>query len=118
MKTSHQKFAAVVAALGEDPRYAEAARGLEARTAAGERGFGKGGLKVNGKLFAMVSSKGQFVVKLPRARVAALVAAGAAELFDPGHGRLMKEWAAILDPKARWAALAKEAHDYVGGVEP
>jgi hypothetical protein len=37
-------------------------------------------------------SKGRLVVKLPRQRIDALVATGAGERFDPGHGRLMKEW--------------------------
>ncbi len=43
----------------------------------------------------MISSKGKFVVKLPRQRVDALVATGEGERFDPGHGRLMKEWIAF-----------------------
>jgi hypothetical protein len=33
-------------------------------------------------------------VKLPRERVDELVEAGAGHRFDPGHGRLMKEWVA------------------------
>ena len=37
------------------------------------RGFGSGALKVNGKIFAMMSSKGKFVVKLPKKRVDDLV---------------------------------------------
>jgi hypothetical protein len=41
----------------------------------------------------MISSKGDFVVKPPKARVDVLVAFSRAERFDPGHGRLMKEWA-------------------------
>jgi hypothetical protein len=36
--------------------------------------FGSSALKVHGKIFAMVSSAGQFVVKLPEARVDQLVA--------------------------------------------
>ena len=76
--------------------------------------FGASGLKVDGKIFAMVS-KGKLVFKLPKARVDALVAAGTGERFDPGHGRLMKEWIA-LDPhaKAIWSALGKEALEFVG----
>jgi hypothetical protein len=34
-------------------------------------------------------------VKLPRERVDELVEAGAGHRFDPGHGRLMKEWVAL-----------------------
>ena len=40
----------------------------------------------------MISSKGQFVAKLPRERVDELVRLGQGEHFDPGHGRKMKEW--------------------------
>jgi hypothetical protein len=36
--------------------------------------------------------KGRFVAKLPRGRVDELVSGGSGEYFDPGHGRLMKEW--------------------------
>jgi hypothetical protein len=39
--------------------------------------FGASALRVNNTIFAMLSSKGQFVVKLPRQRVEALIAAGA-----------------------------------------
>ena len=80
------------------------------------RGFGSTGLKVDGKLFALVSSRRQYVVKLPRTRVQALVAEGAGELWDPGHGRLMKEWIAMNENDARWLELAKEARAYVGGA--
>ena len=79
------------------------------------RGFGSTGLKVDGKLFALVSSRREFVVKLPKARVQALVAEGVGVLWDPGHGRLMKEWIAIKENYARWLELAKEARSFVGG---
>jgi hypothetical protein len=52
------------------------------------------GLKVDGKIFAM-HSKGKFVAKLPKDRVDELVRAGKGEYFDPGHGRLMKEWVSL-----------------------
>src|ERR1700681_3036004 len=57
-----------------------------------KKGFGSDALQVKGKIFAMLSSQRQFVVKLPRERVDALVAARRGSRFDPGHGRLMKEW--------------------------
>ena len=82
----------------------------------GGKGFGSTGLKVNGKLFAFVSSKGQFVVKIPKARVEELVAGGKAEPFDPGHGRKMKEWAAINSATVDWIHLAREAHRFVKGL--
>lgn len=58
------------------------------------RMFGSDGLKAAGKTFAMIT-RGRLVVKLPRDRVGQLVDAGVAERFDPGHGRLMKEWASL-----------------------
>jgi hypothetical protein len=78
------------------------------------KGFGSGGLKVDGKLFALVSSRGQYVVKLPRKRVEELVDQRVGELFDPGHGRLMLEWLALDGATARWIELAKEARAFVG----
>jgi hypothetical protein len=77
------------------------------------KGFGSGGLKVNGRIFAMMSSKGKFVVKLPKERVDKLVASGNAEYFDPGHGRLMKEWVAVGIGGSSWVELAREAYDFV-----
>ena len=82
------------------------------------KGFGSGALKVNGKIFAMMSSKGKFVVKLPKERVDDLVAAGQGEYFDPGRGRLMKEWVAVPEENAPWIELAKEAHLFVKGHKP
>jgi len=81
---------------------------------AGKKGFGSSALQVGGKIFAMINSKGNFVVKLPRQRVEALVASGAGERFDPGHGRVMKEWLA-LEPttQEQWLSLAREAMDFV-----
>ena len=77
------------------------------------RMFGSVGLKVNGKVFAMMV-KGDLVIKLPKERVEILIGARLGEHFDPGHGRLMKEWVAIK-PKARkeWMKLAKEAQRFV-----
>jgi hypothetical protein len=102
---------------GRDPRFLPvvAAFAKVRHVTVGGKGFGSTGLKVNGKLFAFVSSKGQFVVKVPKERVDELIRAGQAEQFDSGHGRLMKEWAAIRSVRVDWVALAKEAHLFVGG---
>jgi hypothetical protein len=59
--------------------------------------------------------RGRLVVKLPRERIDGLIAAGEGERFDPGRGRLMKEWISLgpaADP--RWLLLAKEALEFVG----
>lgn len=73
------------------------------------KGFGSDALKVRGRIFAMLV-RGRLVVKLPRQRVDALIAAGDGRRFDPGHGRLMKEWLS-LEPAS--APLAREAMEFV-----
>ena len=80
----------------------------------GKKGFGSSALRVRGKIFAMLSSKDQFVVKLPRERVDGLVDAGEGERFDPGRGRLMKEWFIVGSTSKAWISLAKEAMEFVG----
>jgi hypothetical protein len=70
------------------------------------------GLKVNGKIFAMLV-KGRFVAKIPKHRVDELVSAGLGDRFDPGHGKVMKEWISIPAGKANWIELAREAHRFV-----
>ena len=80
------------------------------------KGFGSGALKVNGKIFAMMSSKGKFVVKLSKKRVDQLVSSGAGERFDPGHGRVMREWFVVGTGKSNWVELATEAHQFVRGL--
>jgi hypothetical protein len=81
--------------------------------APGGKGFGSKGLKVKRKLFAFLSSRAQLVLKLPKERVDALAAAGKGEHYDPGHGRLMKEWVALeVAQKASWTRLAREALDH------
>ena len=81
------------------------------------KGFGSGALKVNGKIFAMMSSKGQFVVKLPKQRVDELVKGGSGERFVPGSGRVMKEWA-VIEGCSGWIDLAREAYDFVKLLRP
>ena len=75
--------------------------------------FASDGLKVHNKIFAMLV-RGSLVVKLPKARVDALVQAGQGDRFDPGHGRLMKEWVVIAQGSGDWLALAMEARRFVG----
>jgi TfoX/Sxy family transcriptional regulator of competence genes len=73
------------------------------------------GLKVNGRIFAMLS-RGKFVAKLPKPRVDELVASGLGDYFDPRRdGRLMKEWIELRGAKPSWIALATEAHRFVKG---
>jgi hypothetical protein len=86
-------------------------RGVSAESG---RGFGSSALKIENKIFAMLASGDQFVVKLPRQRVDALVAAGEGERFDPRrNGKLMKEWLVVgRGLEARWLPLAQEAFEF------
>ncbi len=66
----------------------------------------------------MISSKGQFVVKLPKERVDELVGSFKGERFDPGHGWLMKEWATVGTARVNWVELAREACAFVEHGKP
>ena len=81
----------------------------------GGTGFGRSqGLRISGKIFAMLVDD-ELVVKLPRERVDALIESGDGRRFDPGHGRLMKEWASVpASASSRWPELVEEAREFVG----
>lgn len=80
----------------------------------GGKGFGSGALKVDGKIFAMISSKGLFVAKLPAQRVEELIRDGKGQYFDAGRGKKMKEWLALEGMPGLWIELAQEARQFVG----
>jgi hypothetical protein len=82
-------------------------------------GFGSSpGLRVAGKVFAMLIGD-ELVVKLPRDRVGHLIDAGHGTRFDPGHGRLMKEWVSVPARRGRdWPKLADEALEFVRSGAP
>jgi hypothetical protein len=104
---TQERFAVVVEALANEPGVT-VGQGRK-------KGFGSSALQVNGKIFAMVSSAGVFVVKLPAHRVEEFEASGVGQRFDPGHGRLMKEWLALNPASSQpWLALATEALHFVG----
>ena len=110
--TPEELYAAVEADLASEP-------GVSVGAGAGRKGsFGSAGhqLKVDNRIFAMLT-RGRLVVKLPRQRVEALVDERAGERFDPGHGRLMKEWLSVEPGLGeRWLALAREALEFVRQV--
>lgn len=110
---TEKRFTDIVSSLGRKP-------GVTSPAEPGARkSFGASGLKINNKVFAMVSSKGEFVVKLPRQRVDELVDSGEGTRFDPGHGRVMKEWLTVAaKSKLDWLALATEAMKFVGSAKP
>ena len=77
------------------------------------RMFGSPGLRVSNKVFAFLWKKG-LVLKLPQPRVQSLVDSRKAELFDPGHGRVSKEWVSVgPELKGQWLRLAEEAKEFV-----
>ena len=103
--TSEERFATIVRALKRSPRVS---------VGASKKGFGSSALCVGEKIFAMISSKGEFVVKLPKARVDALVADGGGSRFEPARGRVMKEWLAVDAASTDdWLSLAREALKFV-----
>jgi hypothetical protein len=78
----------------------------------GGSGFGRGSLKYEGKIFAMLV-RGQLVLKLPETRVAELITAGEGAAFDANKGTPMREWLSV-GPRSRldWLSLATEALDF------
>src|SRR5258706_10562693 len=104
-------FARLAETLSKDPR-------VDPPEMARAQGFGSKGLKFARKLFVF-HSKGRLVVKLPSDRVAALASSGEGMPFDPGHGRVMKEWAAMdFASKALWLRLAREALEFAARNAP
>lgn len=102
---AERKFAKVIEVLSKD----------RAVAIGGGKGFGNGALKAEGKIFAMITSTNQFVVKLSKDRVNALVASGAGKRFEPRPGRPMKEWLVVTGENIEWLQLAKEACQFVIG---
>jgi hypothetical protein len=102
--TAAERYAAIAKAFAGK-------RGVSAESG---RGFGSSALKIDNRIFAMLASGDQFVVKLPRNRVEALVAAGDGKQFDPRrNGKLMKEWLVVAPGlETRWLPLAQEAFEF------
>ena len=72
-------------------------------------------LRVGKEFLALVDFKGSgLVVKLPKARVAELIAAGQGQSFAPAK-RVFSEWLAVPEPnRKRWLALLHEGIEFVG----
>lgn len=80
--------------------------------------FRSPGLRVGGKIFAFLGTRGELIVKLPRDRAAQLLDEGTAEPVVMGT-RTMREWVELparedeASTLSRWRALAVEAHRFV-----
>lgn len=72
-------------------------------------------VRVGEEFLALPDFKGSgLVVKLPRARVDALIAAGQGRPFAPA-GRVFKEWVSVPEPsRPLWSALLREGVAFVG----
>jgi hypothetical protein len=99
-----------------DERYARLVKSFLKRPGVTQsgRGFGSSALKINGRMFATLSHGGALVVKLPKGRVDALVAEGTGQRFEPGPGRIMREWIALGPGTVHdWTVLVAEAITFV-----
>ena len=73
-------------------------------------------LRTDGRFFASVEPRtGDLILKLPSARVLALLREGIGQPFAP-NGRVFREWIAVpqADEK-RWGELLTEAHVFAAG---
>src|SRR5690348_5122291 len=110
MTTPEERFAGLTKKFQGNPKVT-----LPQAEPRSRKKFGSSGLRVNNKIFAMVS-KDRLVVKLPKQRVDHLVSSGDGDRYDPGHGRLMKEWLSLKPgSKLDWLSLAREAMNFVEG---
>lgn len=80
----------------------------------GGTGFGRSeGLRIDRKIYAMLVND-ELVVKLPKDRVDELVDGGVGQRFEPGTGRVMKEWLSVpTSASRRWRGLVDEAKAFV-----
>ncbi|HEX8981556.1 MAG TPA: TfoX/Sxy family protein [Ktedonobacterales bacterium] len=108
--TPEERFADLVDELVSNPDVTPPETGPGAR-----RRFGASGLKVHGKIFAMLWGD-KLTLKLPAARVSALLESGDGERFNPRKDdRQMKEWVTLTSTyTGDWLPIAREALDFVG----
>ena len=69
----------------------------------------------------MISSRGEFVVKLHKEHVDKLVSGQKCKRFDPGHGREKrrerKGWVVVGAGNTNWVELARETYQFVKGLD-
>ena len=62
-------------------------------------------LKIRKKMFAMFN-KERFILKLPQSRVTELINSEQGLPYDPGNGKIMKEWVIIPEKlEDKWISL-------------
>jgi hypothetical protein len=67
-------------------------------------------LKTKKKMFALFNKDNNFVLKLPKDRVEELINSGEGKPYDPGNGKIMKEWVIIpIENSKKWIDLTSEA---------
>ena len=80
------------------------------------KAFGYPAYKINGKVFAFVGSKG-VAIKLPAARVKALLDGQVMKPFEAGEGNVWREWISIqretLDDYEQDAGLFEESVEFL-----
>ena len=69
-------------------------------------------LKIRKKMFAFYG-KGKLVVKLPKERVEELLNSKQGLPYDPGNGKIMKEWVKIPEERSeKWKDYILEAKQF------
>ncbi|MCI4339653.1 MAG: MmcQ/YjbR family DNA-binding protein [Thermoplasmata archaeon] len=95
-------------------RLAEQLAGSDGSKGPHRVGFGTGSLFVGRKMFGLLGDSGALVLKLPPARVQALIDEGTGKGWHPGAGAPLKEYVAIgLQDHAKWLRLAQESRAYM-----
>jgi hypothetical protein len=70
-------------------------------------------LKTKKKMFVMFNKQGNYVVKLPKERVTELINSGVGNPYDPGNGKIMKEWVIIPAKYTdKWIEFAEEGKNF------
>ena len=69
-------------------------------------------LKIRKKMFVMLN-KGRLIVKLPKERVTQLLNSREGQPYDPGNGKIMKEWIIIpVEFCNKWIEIAAEGKEF------
>jgi hypothetical protein len=69
-------------------------------------------LKIRKKMFVMFN-KERFIVKLPKDRVEELLTSEEVMPYDPGNGKIMREWVIIPEELSeKWISFASEAKQF------